>query len=532
MLTARFEDAFLYAAKLHAGQTRKKTGRPYIGHLMGVCALVLQYGGDEEMAIAALLHDGPEDCGGQPVLDGIRRKYGERVAHIVAGCTDTMENPKPLWHPRKEKYIAHVRSADADTRLVSAADKLYNVREILFDCRQHGEKVWERFAGGRDSLWYYRALVDAFRAAGSAPIVEEFDREVTALERLSASAVQAALRQARPHASAERPARAAAFAGWGAVTGARRVAVRDIEREFGLPARKIAKGAGIESVARVTDDEDECVLAMRACEAALGAAGTDIGTVECLIVTSETHIGYPSLGALLHARLLAEPRTAVFDIGGGCLGLVNSLAVAQALITTGTFREILVATSDVHSRMLIPGRVKGEFGALFGDGASAFLLRAADPGGTQSYLLGEVLLGCEPTVASAIRVSLTKTLSLDLVFDGESLSRAALTRLQEIIEDLEMRSGTSRATAAAFATHQPNPRLVGLLARQLGVPPERFPPVARKCGNLGSSTCGVALSQALTECAGRPDSERGPIYVAALGPGLLWGGTVILRERS
>jgi 3-oxoacyl-[acyl-carrier-protein] synthase-3 len=320
----------------------------------------------------------------------------------------------------------------------------------------------------------------------------------------------------------------AVLAGWGVAIGAQRVAAKDVEREFGLPAGKIAKGAGIESVARVAEGEDECTLAARACEAALAAAGADIGAVECVIATSETHAGYPSLGALLHAQLLADPQVAVFDVGGCCLGVVNALAVAQSLIAAGSFRRVLVATADVHSRILTPARVKGEFGALFGDGASAFVMAPAADGQPGSYCPGEFIFGCDATAASAIRVGLTRDLSLELKFNGGELARAAVTRLQELIADLELRSGAGRATASSFATHQPNPRLVDLLARQLRVPREKFPAVARTHGNLGSSTCGVALSMALTECAARPEGERGPIFVAALGPGLLWGGTVLL----
>jgi 3-oxoacyl-[acyl-carrier-protein] synthase-3 len=319
-----------------------------------------------------------------------------------------------------------------------------------------------------------------------------------------------------------------AFVGWGAAMGARRVAAKDVEREFGLPAGKIAKGAGIESVARAAEDEDECALAARACEAALAAAGTDIGEIDCVIATSETHAGFPSLGAMLHARLLADSRAAALDVGGGCLGLVNALAVAQSLIAAGTFRSVLVATADVHSRLLTPARVKGEFGALFGDGASAFVLGPGSQGQGSSYCVGEFTFGCDAAAAPAIRVGLTRDLSLDLTFNGSDLARAAVTRLQELIEDLELKSGASRAGAGAFATHQPNPRLVDLLARQLRVPREKFPAVARTNGNLGSSTCGVALSMALTPCAARPVGERGPIFVASLGPGLLWGGTVLM----
>jgi (p)ppGpp synthase/HD superfamily hydrolase len=120
------------------------------------------------------------------VLEEIRHRFGDRVARIVDGCTDAYDTPKPEWRPRKEKYIQHVHTADADTRLVSAADKLHNVREITMDVRQHGAQVWERFSGRRDgSLWYYRALVGAFRSGWSHPIVDDLDREVTELERLA-----------------------------------------------------------------------------------------------------------------------------------------------------------------------------------------------------------------------------------------------------------------------------------------------------------------------------------------------------------
>ncbi|MBI3662896.1 MAG: HD domain-containing protein [Acidobacteria bacterium] len=189
-MTKRFDDAFLYAHGLHGSQGRKGTTRPYIAHLMGVAAIVLTHGGGEDQAIAALLHDAVEDCGGAPTLAAIREKFGARVARIVEGCTDSDQTPKPPWRARKEAYIAHVRTAPEDVRLVSAADKLYNVREILSDFRMLGEEVWKRFSGRRDgSLWYYRALVDAFRELASSPdlarLVDELDSEVSELERLA-----------------------------------------------------------------------------------------------------------------------------------------------------------------------------------------------------------------------------------------------------------------------------------------------------------------------------------------------------------
>jgi len=186
LLSSRFVKALGYAAKLHGRQIRKRTQRPYIGHLLSVTATVIEYGGDEEMAIAALLHDAVEDQGGAPRLREIRRKFGKRVAHIVDGCTDTDEQPKPPWLERKRAYVARIGREGADVRLVSAADKLSNVRETLHDFRMHGEEVFERFAGKQGgTLWYYRALVEAFRCAGSNPLVEELDRVLTELESLT-----------------------------------------------------------------------------------------------------------------------------------------------------------------------------------------------------------------------------------------------------------------------------------------------------------------------------------------------------------
>lgn len=186
-LTPRFTAALTYAAQLHARQTRKGTRIPYIAHLLGVTSIALEYGANEDEAIAALLHDAIEDQGGPQTRDEIRRRFGETVAAIVEGCTDTDATPKPPWRKRKEAYVEHLHHASASVRLVSAADKLHNARAILADFRTDGDHLWDRFGGGRKgTLWYYRALVEAFRAAGSTPLVEELDRAVTELERLVA----------------------------------------------------------------------------------------------------------------------------------------------------------------------------------------------------------------------------------------------------------------------------------------------------------------------------------------------------------
>ncbi len=186
-LTNRLEEAFCYARRLHAKQKRKGTEIPYIAHLMSVAALVIEDGGSEDEAVAGLLHDAVEDQGGTKTLEAIRRRFGERVAGIVESCTDARTLPKPPWRSRKETYIAHIRVAPPEVRRVSSADKLHNARAILGDYRHEGERLWKRFSGGREgTLWYYRALVQAFQAAGSSPIVEELNRVVTELERLAA----------------------------------------------------------------------------------------------------------------------------------------------------------------------------------------------------------------------------------------------------------------------------------------------------------------------------------------------------------
>ena len=150
---------------------------------MGVASLVLEFGGDEDLAIAALLHDVVEDCGGAPMLKEVRRKFGSRVAKIVDGCTDSDTDPKPPWRERKENYIRHLKSADAETRLVSAADKLNNVRSILSDYREVGESIWDRFNGGRDgTLWYYRALLKEFLRGEPSRLIRELELAVRELE--------------------------------------------------------------------------------------------------------------------------------------------------------------------------------------------------------------------------------------------------------------------------------------------------------------------------------------------------------------
>jgi (p)ppGpp synthase/HD superfamily hydrolase len=183
-LGPRLQRAFRYAAEKHAVQTRKQTAVPYLSHLMAVASLVLEAGGDEDMAIAALLHDVVEDCGGMPRLREIRKQFGRRVANIVEGCTDSFGEPKPEWTERKKDYLLEVKHADAETRLVSASDKLHNVRTILADYRRDGEAIWKRFTGKKEgTLWYYRALSDEYQRKGANRITRELEIAVAELER-------------------------------------------------------------------------------------------------------------------------------------------------------------------------------------------------------------------------------------------------------------------------------------------------------------------------------------------------------------
>src|SRR5207237_3402458 len=185
-ISEKFEEALVYATQAHGNQMRKKTGIPYIAHILGVTAIALEYGASETEASSTLVHDTVEDCGRADRLRDIREKFGDDVAGIVDGCTDTYETPKPPWLERKRAYIEHLKDSDSSTRLVSASDKLHNTRAILAELRRNGTEVFARFAGKKDgTLWYYRALVTAFRQHGDhADLIDELDRVVSEIEKL------------------------------------------------------------------------------------------------------------------------------------------------------------------------------------------------------------------------------------------------------------------------------------------------------------------------------------------------------------
>ena len=183
-LTARFDEAFAYAHAVHATQVRKVTGTPYIGHLIGVSSIVIDDGGGEDEAIAALLHDAVEDGGGRARLDDIRARFGDAVATIVEDCTDSWTTPKKPWAERKKAYVEQARTLAAPSLRVSAADKVHNSYAILRGLRLMGEQVWAHFnAGPDDVLAYYQSLVRAYREAGGGPLVDELARIVRGVER-------------------------------------------------------------------------------------------------------------------------------------------------------------------------------------------------------------------------------------------------------------------------------------------------------------------------------------------------------------
>ena len=183
-LTGKFDEALRYAHDAHRTQARKGTGTPYVGHLLGVASIVLDDGGSEDEAIAALLHDAAEDQGGRDRLEDIRARFGGTVARIVEDCTDSWSQPKEPWLERKQAYIQHARRLTGPSLRVSAADKVHNAYAILRDLRNSGERVWERFqATPDDVLAYYESLVRAYREAGGGLLVDELDRIVRGIQR-------------------------------------------------------------------------------------------------------------------------------------------------------------------------------------------------------------------------------------------------------------------------------------------------------------------------------------------------------------
>jgi len=184
MYGRRFTEALCMAAELHATQCRKASGVPYVSHVLAVASLVIENGGTEDEAIAALLHDAAEDCGGLKTLEQIERHFGPAVAQIVLGCSDTTELPKPPWRARKEKYLEHLASAERSVQLVAIADKLHNIRSTLREQALKGDEFWQHFRSGRHGmLWYFGELVRIFRDSPvPSPLFIELERAWLELE--------------------------------------------------------------------------------------------------------------------------------------------------------------------------------------------------------------------------------------------------------------------------------------------------------------------------------------------------------------
>ena len=191
LLTGRFQRAFTLASEIHATQLRKGTSIPYLAHLMAVAALVLEHGGDEDAAIGALLHDAVEDAAdGAQTEARIRSEFGNHVADIVLGCSDAIAEPghaKPPWRDRKARYIRHIADEqDPDVLLVSACDKIHNLRSIIADLRAIGPALWDRFSqpDPASQLWYYQSLTTAYAGRIPPELSDELNRALDDLRLL------------------------------------------------------------------------------------------------------------------------------------------------------------------------------------------------------------------------------------------------------------------------------------------------------------------------------------------------------------
>jgi GTP pyrophosphokinase len=184
----RMELALVTAHRIHSDQRRKGTGVPYLTHLLAVCALVGEYGGDQDQMIAALLHDSLEDRPDRISREVLVETFGWRVAHIVVGCSDCLANPKPPWEPRKRAYLDRLRGDQPWVKLVVTADKIHNTRALVRDYRVVGEPMWSRFnADKHQQCWYLRSCVNILADGWSHPILRDLEALVDELEQLVAA---------------------------------------------------------------------------------------------------------------------------------------------------------------------------------------------------------------------------------------------------------------------------------------------------------------------------------------------------------
>jgi 3-oxoacyl-[acyl-carrier-protein] synthase-3 len=389
--------------------------------------------------------------------------------------------------------------------------------------------------GGLDSM----AWVDTLISIESATGIRDFGNPWPENRPKTIRTLADMIREAQKPSPEEKPAvrateqagreRDITVEGWGYTPGSVAVNAEQIERDLALPLRKIRDGAGIESVRIAADGEDELTLGQTATGVALEMAEVPVERIDFLLAASTTFLGYPSFAASLHSRLLLRETSGSLDVGGACAGLIYSLAVAKSLLLTRPHGVALVVGSEVHSRRLNAPQVPGEFRGLFGDGACAFVLSNAATAAQKGCVrLQEFVWGCSGTFASSLGVQISENAGLSVQFKGEQLARAAVTEMDRIIGTLENLSAKPRSEVDYFALHQPNPRVVEILAEKAKIPLERIPLVSKTCGNLGSVTCGASLCQVLTSFRMSGDHSRTPlIFMAAVAPGLLWGGTFL-----
>jgi 3-oxoacyl-[acyl-carrier-protein] synthase-3 len=381
--------------------------------------------------------------------------------------------------------------------------------------------------------------VDVLIGIESATDIRDFGNTWPEGRAKSIRALADMIREARRRVPEEKPGESSAvgteggsevsIGAWGYALGAVTVSADQIESECDVPPHKIRNGAGIRTLQVAADTEDELTLGQRAAEAALEMAEMPAERIDFLVATSTTFLNLPSFAPSLHSRLLLRETGGALDVGGACVGLIYSLAVAKGLLRMATQGVALVVASEVHSRRLNAPRVPGEFRGLFGDGACAFVLtRATDRGGHAAVRLGDFVWGCSATFASSLSAKWGENSRLTVQFKGEQLAHAAVTQMDRILEILENKSRRARTEVDYFAFHQPNPRVVEILAEKANIPLERIPLPSATGGNLGSATCGISLCQALTDLRTRPNPSQPPlIFMAAVGPGLIWGGAFL-----
>jgi 3-oxoacyl-[acyl-carrier-protein] synthase-3 len=390
-----------------------------------------------------------------------------------------------------------------------------------------------------DSMGWVDVLISIESATGLRDFGSSWPEGTAKSIRALANMVREAQRRLPEESSAERliaqprEESEVVVRGWGYALGSVTVDADQVEQELHLTAHKIRGGAGIQSLRFAAATEDELILGQRAADLALEMAEVTAEKIDLLVTTSTTFLALPSFAASLHSRLLLEESSCALDVGGACAGLIYSLGVAKSLLCSRPQAVALVVASEVNSRRLEASGAPGEFRGLFGDGACAFVLAPVADSNRENLLrLGDFVWGCSGTFASSLEINVGENTEMSIQFKGEQLAHAAVTQIDRILEVLEDRSGRPRAEADYYALHQPNPRVVEILAEKSHIPLERVPLISRTCGNLGSATCGVSLCQALTNLSARHEPSRPPlILMAAVAPGLIWGGTFIFGVR-